>query len=515
MWPCRVILSLVLFSPAIALEIQFPGDDSASTANTTPRSFSSTTPIPAEVVTIALNATDTDSHIEAVHQFLTTPASVEEDPKNSSSDLGGRSILPRRYSGCRAPTRETGSCGPVRQCPGIYRIRDASYLRSFLCGYENQLPLVCCPYRWTSEYFYSGQRATTTRAPRYNNNNDNGYGSYQNPYQYGQQDNYNRYYPQPSSRYPQYPEYARPVNNLYFSPTSQRPSRTTTTVTPRATTRTPATRKPSNQEVSSTRPRKPSFLPEKCGLGAGLRRIVGGTEARVGDYPWMAAIYYNQQNSWLQACGGALVSNLHVVTAAHCVVAGSRSQNLPTRYFLVRLGDHDLVSEDDSSASEDFKVAKISRHSQFNSETYKNDIALMQLETPVTFNEFIGPLCLPYDGVYGNLDNEIAIVSGWGYTKYEGKGSNVLKQAAIRIWPENECREAYKKEVDITPEYLCAGDGKQDSCQGDSGGPLFYNEGTKFYLIGVVSFGKKCATPGYPGAYTRVTKYLDWLNDHF
>lgn len=70
-------------------------------------------------------------------------------------------------------------------------------------------------------------------------------------------------------------------------------------------------------------------------------------------------------------------------------------------------------------------------------------------------------------------------------------------------------------QVSITEEYLCAGDGRKDSCQGDSGGPLVYNEGTKFYLIGVVSFGKKCATPGYPGAYTRVTKYLDWLNNHF
>lgn len=233
----------------------------------------------------------------------------------------------------------------------------------------------------------------------------------------------------------------------------------------------------------------------------------------------MAAIYIQTGTGYVQACGGALVSSRYVVTAAHCVVSGSRSQNLPPRIFQIRLGDHDLNKEDDlpSGTTKDVKVSKITRHTDFDPKTYKNDIAILQLEEDVSFSEYIAPVCLPYNAVYGTLARETAVVTGWGYTKYEGKGSDVLKEANIRVWSEAECKEAFKKEVAITSEYLCAGDGdgKTDSCQGDSGGPLVYEDGIKYYLVGVVSFGKKCATPGYPGAYTRVTKYLQWLNDHF
>lgn len=463
-WLCAVWCVAVLTAAGATA-----GDAKATTP--APAPTVSTTPIPVEVSTVAQNSTDAETHVNQVQLLLAQapPASAEDEDKIdlSPSSIGGRSILPRQQYGsnsCRAPTGETGSCGTVRDCPGIYRIRDATYLRSFLCGYAGQTPLVCCPTRWTPTYYY-GYQTTTTARPAY---------------QYGT---------------------TRPA----YVPTS-------------APTRAPVVAGPSSS-IGERRPPKPAILPKVCGTAHGNSRIVGGSEAIPGSYPWMAAIYIQTGASWSQACGGALVSHKHVVTAAHCVVSGSRSQNLPNRLFLIRLGDHNLVTTDDLPAGStiDVKVGKISRHSDFDSKTYKNDIAIMELETDVQFSQYIQPLCLPYDAIYGNLEEEYAIVTGWGYTKYEGQGSNVLKQATIRIWPEAECKEAFKREVTITPEYLCAGDGegKKDSCQGDSGGPLVYNEGTRYYLIGVVSFGKKCATPGYPGAYTRVTKYLKWLNDHF
>ncbi|OQR67393.1 proclotting enzyme-like [Tropilaelaps mercedesae] len=525
--PITVLLgALVVSCGALGQDIVFPSEPAVESSTTTTKTMPadvSTTPIPAEVSTVADNSTDTESHVNAVQNLLPQPASASEDDKIdlSPSAIGSRSVLLRQYSaGCRAPTGEMGTCGTVRNCPGIYRIRDSSYLRRFLCGYQGRTPLVCCPARWTTSYYYGYQ--TTTQAPYYGY----GYGGYGDSYQqqpqyqnyYGQQfPQYGHYNPNPYSSYSQYPQYPRPVNSFHFS-TTTRPAYVPTlapdtTQPSRATTR--ATADPSKE----VRPRKPSFLPSKCGVGHGISRIVGGTEALPGSYPWMAAIYIRSGSTWLQACGGALVTNKHVVTAAHCVVSGSRSQNLPTRLFLIRLGDHNLMTTDDlpQGVTVDVKVAKISRHSDFDSRTYKNDIAIMELEAPVQGSEYIKPVCLPYDGVYGSLDEEIAVVTGWGYTKYEGHGSDVLKQATIRIWPQAECKDAFKREVTITDEYICAGDGtgKKDSCQGDSGGPLVYNEGTKFYLIGIVSFGKKCATPGYPGAYTRVTKYLDWLNNHF
>ncbi|GFX13821.1 proclotting enzyme [Trichonephila clavipes] len=96
----------------------------------------------------------------------------------------------------------------------------------------------------------------------------------------------------------------------------------------------------------------------------------------------------------------------------------------------------------------------------------------------------------------------------------DGPSSDVLMEVSFDIQSQELCRKAYERELNITQEYLCAGmmDGSKDSCQGDSGGPLVaVGKGNKYYLVGVVSFGKLCAQPGYPGVYTRVTKYLDWL----
>ncbi|XP_022696315.1 proclotting enzyme-like [Varroa jacobsoni] len=540
LYPFAVLLGAsAAFSGVLGQDVtSFEGTATTSAPTTTTTKLLpaevSTIPIPAEVLTVADNSTDADSHVNAVQDLLSQPVTVSEDDDKvdlSPSAIGSRSVLPRQNSaGCRAPIGEIGICDTVRQCPGIYRIRDSSYLRSFLCGYQGRTPLVCCPVRWTVNYYYGYQTTTTTtttRAPFYGygydwyGNNHQQHPQYQSYYgrqqQQQQYPEYGHNTPYSQSLYPQYPHYPRPVpQKIFHFSTTYRPAYVpiSATVTAKPTTAPIRSSTISSQEE---RPRKPSFLPARCGVGHGISRIVGGSEAIPGSFPWMAAIYIQSGSSWLQACGGALVSNKHVITAAHCVVSGSRSQNLPTRLFLIRLGDHNLVTTDDVPAgvTQDLKVDKISRHSDFDSKTYKNDIAIMELETPVEFNDYIKPVCLPYDDVYGNLDEEIAIVTGWGYTKYDGQGSNVLKQATIRIWPQEECKEAFKREVSITEEYLCAGDGRKDSCQGDSGGPLVYNEGTKFYLIGVVSFGKKCATPGYPGAYTRVTKYLDWLNNHF
>ncbi|XP_042150504.1 proclotting enzyme-like [Ixodes scapularis] len=101
----------------------------------------------------------------------------------------------------------------------------------------------------------------------------------------------------------------------------------------------------------------------------------------------------------------------------------------------------------------------------------------------------------------------------WCEMSAAGEGSSVLREAQIPIWEEAECRKAYERHLPIEKTQLCAGDanGKKDSCQGDSGGPLVLPFEGRYYVLGVVSSGKDCATPGFPGIYTRVTSYLDWL----
>ncbi|GFU39709.1 proclotting enzyme [Trichonephila clavipes] len=93
-----------------------------------------------------------------------------------------------------------------------------------------------------------------------------------------------------------------------------------------------------------------------------------------------------------------------------------------------------------------------------------------------------------------------------------GPASPKLREVQIRIWENSRCKDVFRREVPITSANVCAGDGDKDACRGDSGGPLMlaHTDG-KFYLVGIVSFGKKCANPGVPGVYCRISHFLDWI----
>lgn len=161
----------------------------------------------------------------------------------------------------------------------------------------------------------------------------------------------------------------------------------------------------------------------------------------------------------------------------------------------------------------------------------------------VTLSDSISPACLPYDDLKlanqtpGALDNQTAWVLGFGQTTYNGRTSDQLKQADLRIIHHGRCKQAFNHLVHLTREYVCASsqfdeedDSQQaselrnakikDSCQGDSGGPLMMQStsGTKnrrWYVYGIVSFGYRCASVGFPGVYTRVNRYLDWIDSYF
>lgn len=377
--------------------------------------------------------------------------------------------------GCTTPRNEPGTCIELARCPDLQSVRDYNFLRRYICGFSRNVPLLCCPSRQT-------QRPPTQRPPT------------QRP---------------PTQRPPtQRPPTQRPPTRR---PPTQRPP-----------TRRPVTQSPPNEDISNEEgPRignYPRFLPAACGqTNVSVSRIVGGRESEPGAWPWMAAIYINSGGVNSAACGGALVTPRHVVTAAHCVVVGHRATNLPPSVFTIRLGDHNLVRSDDNVSPVDIPVVKVERHADFVPRTFKNDVAVLTMERPATFNKFVRPVCLPYgdDFASRDLNGYHAFVTGWGTTAFNGESSDVLKEAQIKIWDEPECKSAFQKEVPISDVYLCAGDGngRQDSCQGDSGGPLVLPDNGRFFLVGVVSFGKRCATPGYPGVYTRITKFLPWLSE--
>ncbi|XP_031336045.1 proclotting enzyme-like isoform X1 [Photinus pyralis] len=255
--------------------------------------------------------------------------------------------------------------------------------------------------------------------------------------------------------------------------------------------------------------------PEDCGQPETANfRVVGGEESLPGRWPWMAAIFLHGNRRTEFWCGGALITAKHVLTAAHCT-KDSQQRPFAARQFTVRLGDIDLKREDEPSAPVTYKVTEVRAHHKFSRVGFYNDIAILVLDRLVRKSKYVIPLCLPPPQLRNEkFAGQRTTVVGWGTTYYGGKESTTQRQAVLPIWRNEDCDDAYFQP--ITSNFICAGysHGGTDACQGDSGGPLMIYWDTRWIQVGVVSFGNKCGEPGYPGVYTRVTEYLNWIKDH-
>uniref|UniRef100_A0A194AKC8 Putative trypsin-3 n=1 Tax=Pinctada fucata TaxID=50426 RepID=A0A194AKC8_PINFU len=224
--------------------------------------------------------------------------------------------------------------------------------------------------------------------------------------------------------------------------------------------------------------------------------IVGGKEATPGSWPWMASIGYSNYNHF---CGGMIIDNWNILTAAHCVNTDSASN------LRVRLGKHFK-----DEPGQEFNVEKIVVHRRYNSRTIDYDIAILQLEQAVAYSDTVSPVCLT------NVEaasNEQCTTTGWGTLQSGGSLSDVLMEVEVPIVGRTECNNAYGG--DITNRMICAGKGGKDACQGDSGGPLVcLNNDSAWELKGITSWGYGCAQPGYPGVYANAPMFIDWINNN-
>ncbi|XP_031424860.1 trypsin-3-like [Clupea harengus] len=218
-------------------------------------------------------------------------------------------------------------------------------------------------------------------------------------------------------------------------------------------------------------------------------KIVGGYECRKNALPYQVSL-----SSGYHFCGGSLISNLWVVSAAHCYK--SRVQ--------VRLGEHNIASNE---GTEQFiNSAKVIRHPRYNGNNLDNDIMLIKLSKPASLNSYVKAVALPSSCASSGTR---CLVSGWGNTS--GSGSNYpdrLRCLDLPILSDSSCRSAYPGQ--ITSNMFCAGfmEGGKDSCQGDSGGPVVCNG----VLHGVVSWGYGCAMRNKPGVYAKVCNYNSWIS---
>ncbi|KAG6451334.1 venom serine protease Bi-VSP isoform X1 [Manduca sexta] len=306
-------------------------------------------------------------------------------------------------------------------------------------------------------------------------------------------------------------------------PTAAPQTTTTTTTTPAITTTT-TPNPPAQPAGKSIGPE--DFVaefpdPPVCGLSsASFSRVVGGVDAKLGDFPWMALLGYRKRTNptqWL--CGGSLISSKHVLTASHCI--HTKEQEL----YIVRLGELDLVRDDDGAAPIDIFIKHMIKHEQYNPKAYTNDIGILVLEKEVEFSDLIRPICLPKTSELRSMTFEDynPMVAGWGNLEARGPAATHLQVVQLPVVSNDYCKQAYRNytQQKIDERVLCAGykNGGKDSCRGDSGGPLMQpiwnsqSYKTYFFQIGVVSFGKGCAEAGFPGVYSRVTNFMPWLQE--
>jgi len=239
--------------------------------------------------------------------------------------------------------------------------------------------------------------------------------------------------------------------------------------------------------------------PKGCGRQAvtpTLTRIVGGREAVPNSWPWLVSLQYHGSHF----CGGTLIDEYHVLTAAHCLQDGT----MLNAGFTIVAGLHSQ-SQLNSQRVQRKQIATIVNHEGYNEYTDENDIAIIRLASPVTVNSYVNFACLP--GPDPALNNNV-MIAGWGTTSFEGRLSDSLRQADILIM--DVCKQVYRFDE---KKQMCAGNYQysKDSCQGDSGGPLMYEVNGQWTVSGVVSYGDECAKLYRPGVYTRVSYYVPWI----
>ncbi|XP_057659317.1 serine protease filzig [Diorhabda carinulata] len=292
----------------------------------------------------------------------------------------------------------------------------------------------------------------------------------------------------------------------------------TTTKPVKVTNKSKPTKKPSSTTQSFIEPTSDTIVVDsedyrtECGVRPLHRssKIVGGKGAVFGEFPWQVLV---RESTWLglftkNKCGGVLISHKYVMTAAHCQPGFLAS-------LVAVFGEFDISGDLEQKRPISRNVKRVIVHKQYDAQTFENDLALLELEKPVQFDQHIVPICLPQDNE--DFTGRMATVTGWGRLKYGGGVPSVLQEVQVPIMENHVCQEMFRTAGHskiILESFLCAGyaNGQKDSCEGDSGGPLVLQRPDgRYQLAGTVSHGIKCAAPYLPGVYMRTQFFKPWI----
>lgn len=227
-------------------------------------------------------------------------------------------------------------------------------------------------------------------------------------------------------------------------------------------------------------------------------RIVAGQEAMEGDWPWQISL----NNNGRHYCGASLINNQFLTSAAHCFSG-------PLTAHTIHLGVHDRLNHMSWVQIRRFKFHK--NHELWNSALIRNDVALIQMDSPVVFNDYILPICMPTQAELADYHAGYNTwVTGWGSNRIGGPTTTKKMQGNHTILSVQRAQQRYGIRFDQNTQ-IAGGDLGDNAgpCQGDSGGPFTRLINDVYVLIGIVSWGMGC---GDGGVYTRVDRFLDWLS---
>ncbi|XP_049301255.1 trypsin 3A1-like [Anopheles funestus] len=236
-------------------------------------------------------------------------------------------------------------------------------------------------------------------------------------------------------------------------------------------------------------------------------RIVGGVPVDIRDFPYQVSLRRGRH-----FCGGSIIDDQWILTAAHCT--SLFYSHLPCCLRTINalgLWVH-VGSTHVNDGGRSIKVRRILQHPKQNSWS-DYDFSLLHLDRPLSFSESVQPIRLrrpsESEGDGELSDGTLCKVSGWGNTHNPDESALVLRAASVPLTNHRQCSEVYEGIGSVTESMVCAGydEGGKDSCQGDSGGPLVCDG----QLTGVVSWGKGCAEPGFPGVYAKVSTAFEWI----
>lgn len=241
-------------------------------------------------------------------------------------------------------------------------------------------------------------------------------------------------------------------------------------------------------------------------------RIVGGLDAIHNSWPWIVMLSYKYYgNSYQFQCSGTLINEDTIITAGHCCHGWHHVSNIKGT-----IGQHNRGEHDDGEFTVFMKSKH--KHSGYRQSTLENDICILKTKQSIDFKvhgAVAAKACLPARGEDPQPAGTRCWAAGWGRMAWKGKVANILQEVDLPLISDSVCAKTNNERY-FKPEVMfCAGwlEGGKDACTGDSGGPLICAENDRPVLRGITSWGLGCAEANAPGVYTRVEKYLDWIED--